>query len=134
MIKHKKAQWPWHGLTALVLVGLALSLYFATSMISYEWRWNRVPQYFAYQAEEAQRAAGYGTVQDIVSQGDMARVTLRDEDGAEQVLEVAQNSLQMSKGDDVAEGDVVGGHAPAQQRTTRADEAVVADAHGAHEA
>ncbi|HKS14771.1 MAG TPA: amino acid ABC transporter permease [Pseudomonas sp.] len=108
MIKHKKAQWPWHGLTALVLVGLALSLYFATSMISYEWRWNRVPQYFAYQAEEAQRAAGYGTVQDIVGQGDMARVTLRDEDGAEQVLEVAQNSLQMSKGDDVAEGDVVG--------------------------
>ncbi|HCL51897.1 MAG TPA: ABC transporter permease, partial [Pseudomonas sp.] len=52
MIKHKKAQWPWHGLTALVLVGLAVSLYMATSMISYEWRWNRVPQYFAYQAED----------------------------------------------------------------------------------
>ena len=43
MIKHKKAQWPWHGLTALVPVGLAFSLYLATSMISYEWRWNRVP-------------------------------------------------------------------------------------------
>lgn len=108
MIKHKKAQWPWHGLTALVLVGLAISLYFATSMISYEWRWNRVPQYFAYQAEDAQRAAGYGTVQDIVSQGDMARVTLRDEDGGEQVLDVEQSSLQVSKGDDVAEGDMVG--------------------------
>ena len=76
MIKHKKAQWPWHGLTALVLVGLAFSLYMATSMISYEWRWNRVPQYFAYKAEEAQRAAGYGTVQDIVISGDNARVTL----------------------------------------------------------
>ncbi len=108
MIKHKKAQWPWHGLTALVLVGLAISLYFATSMISYEWRWNRVPQYFAYQAEDAQRAAGYGTVQGIVSQGDMARVTLRDEDGGEQVLDVEQASLQVSKGDDVAEGDMVG--------------------------
>ncbi|VVP73539.1 hypothetical protein PS910_01261 [Pseudomonas fluorescens] len=108
MIKHKKAQWPWHGLTALVLLGLALSLYFATSMISYEWRWNRVPQYFAYQAEDAQRAASYGTVQDIVSQGDTARVTLRDEDGGEQVLDVAQDSLQISRGDDVAEGDVVG--------------------------
>ena len=108
MIKHKKAQWPWHGLTALVLVGLALSLYFATSMISYEWRWNRVPQYFAYQAEEAHRAAAYGTVQDIVSQGATARVTLRDEDGNDQVLEVEQASLQLSKGDDVSEGDVVG--------------------------
>ncbi|MDU9391664.1 amino acid ABC transporter permease [Pseudomonas japonica] len=108
MIKHKKAQWPWHGLTALVLVGLALSLYFATSMISYEWRWNRVPQYFAYQAEEAHRAAGYGTVQEIVRKGDTARVTLRDEDGNQQVLEVDQASVQLSQGDDVAEGDVIG--------------------------
>jgi len=108
VIKHKKAQWPWHGLTALVLVGLALSLYFATSMISYEWRWNRVPQYFAYQAEEAHRAAGYGTVQEIVRKGDTAVVTLRDEDGNDQVLEVDQASVQLSQGDDVAEGDVIG--------------------------
>ncbi|MDG9881494.1 amino acid ABC transporter permease [Pseudomonas putida CSV86] len=108
MIKHKKAQWPWHGLTALVLVGLALSLYFATSMISYEWRWNRVPQYFAYQAEEAHRAAGYGTVQEIVRKGDSAVVTLRDEDGNDQVLEVDQASVQLSQGDDVAEGDLIG--------------------------
>lgn len=108
MIKHKKAQWPWHGLTALVLVGLAASLYFATSMISYEWRWNRVPQYFAYQAEEAHRAAGYGTVQEIVRKGDTAVVTLRDEDGNDQVLEVDQASVQLSQGDDVAEGDLIG--------------------------
>jgi polar amino acid transport system permease protein len=108
VIKHKKAQWPWHGLTALVLVGLAVSLYYATSVISYEWRWSRVPQYFAYQAEEAQRAAGYGKVEAIVQQGSMAKVTLRDEDGGEQVLDVEQNSLQLSKGDDVAEGDLVG--------------------------
>lgn len=79
MIKHKKAQWPWHGLTALVLIGLALSLYYATSVISYEWRWNRVPQYFAYQAEVAQRAAENGVIEAIERKGDMARVTLRDE-------------------------------------------------------
>ncbi|MBF8778841.1 amino acid ABC transporter permease [Pseudomonas fulva] len=108
MIKHNKARWPWHGLTALVLVGLAFSLYLATSMISYEWRWNRVPQYFLYQAEQAQRAEGYGTVQDIVEQGELARVTLRDEHGGEQTLEVAKDSLQVSRGDDVAEGDQVG--------------------------
>ncbi|GGU77174.1 ABC transporter permease [Pseudomonas laurentiana] len=108
MIKHKKAQWPWHGLTALVLVGLAVSLYYATSVISYEWRWSRVPQYFAYQAEEAQRAAGYGKVEAIVQQGSMAKVILRDEDGGEQVLDVEQSSLQLSKGDDVAEGDLIG--------------------------
>ncbi|MDD2128071.1 amino acid ABC transporter permease [Pseudomonas sp. 17391] len=108
MIKHKKAQWPWHALTALVLVGLAVSLYLATSLMSYEWRWNRVPQYFAYQAEDAQRAASNGTVQDIVISGDTARVSLKGEDGVEQVLDVDSNSLQLSRGDDVAEGDQVG--------------------------
>lgn len=108
MIKHKKAQWPWHGLTALVLIGLALSLYYATSVISYEWRWNRVPQYFAYQAEVAQRAAENGVIEAIERKGDMARVTLRDESGAEQVLNVEQASLQMDRGDDVAEGDLIG--------------------------
>ncbi len=108
MIKHKKAQWPWHALTALVLVGLAVSLYLATSLMSYEWRWNRVPQYFAYQAEDAQRAASNGIVQDIVITGDTARVSLKGEDGAEQVLDVDSNSLLLSRGDDVAEGDQVG--------------------------
>lgn len=108
MIKHKKAQWPWHGLTALVLIGLAISLYYATSMISYEWRWNRVPQYFAYQAEVAQRVTENGTIEAIVSKGDMASVTVRDESGGEQVFEVEQASVQLSRGDDVAEGDLIG--------------------------
>lgn len=108
MIKHKKAQWPWHALTAFVLVGLAISLYFATSMMAYEWRWSRVPQYFAYQAEDTQRALDYGTVQDIVASGDSTQVTLKAEDGSQQVVEVATDSLQLSRGDDVAEGDAVG--------------------------
>nr|WP_178117672.1 amino acid ABC transporter permease [Pseudomonas sp. R5(2019)] len=95
-------------MTALVLIGLAFSLYIATTSISYEWRWNRVPQYFAYQAEEAQRAVGYGTVEAIVQKGATSTVTLRDEDGAQQVLDVDTASLQLAKGDDVAEGDVIG--------------------------
>ncbi|MBJ9974938.1 amino acid ABC transporter permease [Pseudomonas sp. S75] len=108
MIKHNKPQWPWHALTALVLVGLACSLYLATSMISYEWRWNRVPQYFAFQAEDVQRATDYGTVEDIVVSGDQAWVTLKTEGGEQQVLEVAKDSLQLSRGDDVSEGDQIG--------------------------
>nr|WP_302184150.1 amino acid ABC transporter permease [Pseudomonas donghuensis] len=95
-------------MTALVLIGLAVSLYYATSMISYEWRWNRVPQYFAYQAEVAQRVSENGTIEAIVSKGDMASVTVRDESGGEQVFEVEQASVQLSRGDDVAEGDLIG--------------------------
>ncbi len=108
MIKHHKVQWPWHGLTALVLIGLAFSLYAATSRISYEWHWNRVPQYFVYQAEQPQRAEGYGSVEQITRQGGQAQVTLRDEDGGEQVLQVDASSVVLQEGDDVSEGDQIG--------------------------
>ena len=107
-MKQKKAQWPWHLLTVVVLVGLAGALYYATSLMSYEWRWNRVPQYFAYQAETSQRAADISTVVELVRKGDVAEVTLRNDAGAEQKLTVADNSLQVARGDDVAEGDVIG--------------------------
>ncbi|MBD2837327.1 amino acid ABC transporter permease [Pseudomonas sp. JM0905a] len=105
--KHRRT-WPWHILTGLILVVMGWGLWYSTSLISYEWRWNRVPQYFAYQAEESQRAADYGTVSAIADAGDNARVTLTAEGGEEQVLEVARDSLQVSQGDDVSEGDQIG--------------------------
>ncbi|MEK1907190.1 MAG: amino acid ABC transporter permease [Pseudomonas sp.] len=108
MAKQKKALWPWHLLTGLILVVIAACLWYSTSLISYEWRWNRVPQYFVYHAEVAQHASGYGRVEAIADDGADARVTLLDETGTEQVLRVARDSLQFSQGDDVAEGDVIG--------------------------
>ncbi len=104
----RAGQLPWHLLTGLILFMLAYGLWYSTSLISYEWRWNRVPQYFAYQAEEGQRAADYGTVSAIVDAGSNARVTLTAEGGKEQVLEVAKDSLQVSQGDEVSEGDQIG--------------------------
>nr|WP_218649717.1 amino acid ABC transporter permease [Pseudomonas taiwanensis] len=95
-------------MTGLILVVVGWGLWYSTSLISYEWRWNRVPQYFAYQAEESQRAADYGTVSAIADAGDNARVTLTAEGGEEQVLEVARDSLQVSQGDEVSEGDQIG--------------------------
>lgn len=108
MIRKHRRTWPWHILTGLILVVVGWGLWYSTSLISYEWRWNRVPQYFAYQAEEGQRAADYGTVTAIADAGANARVTLTAEGGEEQVLEVARDSLQVSQGDDVSEGDLVG--------------------------
>ena len=67
-----------------------------------------MPQYFAYQAEESKRAADISTVVELVRKGDVAQVTLRNDAGAEQHLTVAENSLQVARGDDVAEGDVIG--------------------------
>ena len=108
MARTKRATWPWHGLTGLIILLIGFGLWYSTSLISYEWRWNRVPQYFAYQAEEPQRADGISRVEKIEEQGGNARVTLVDEDGKQQVLTVAADSLQFSENDDVAEGDVVG--------------------------
>ncbi|MBV7583503.1 amino acid ABC transporter permease [Pseudomonas sp. PDM33] len=108
MARTKRATWPWHGLTGLILLLIGLALWYSTSLISYEWRWNRVPQYFAYQAEEPLRADSVSRVEKIEDQGGNARVTLVDEDGKQQVLTVAADSLQFSENDDVAEGDVVG--------------------------
>lgn len=108
MIAHSKPRWPWHLLTALILLATAASLYLATSRISYEWHWNRVPQYFAYQAEDAQRADGYGTVLKVEPGAALTRVTLRDEDGNDQMLEVAPQSFLLTEGDDVSEGDLIG--------------------------
>ncbi|WP_375738308.1 amino acid ABC transporter permease [Pseudomonas boanensis] len=99
---------PWHLLTGLILIALAYGLWYSTSLMSYEWRWNRVPQYFAYEAQDSQRAAGYARVEAIEKQGTNARVTLVGDEGAKQVLLVAHDSLQVSQGDDVSEGDVVG--------------------------
>lgn len=108
MARTKRATWPWHGLTGLILLLIGLAIWYSTSLISYEWRWNRVPQYFAYQAEESLRADSISRVEKIEPQGSDARVTLVDEDGKQQVLTVAADSLQFSENDDVAEGDVVG--------------------------
>ncbi|MFV3308664.1 amino acid ABC transporter permease [Pseudomonas sp. NY15181] len=108
MARTKRATWPWHGLTGLIILLIGFGLWYSTSLISYEWRWNRVPQYFAYQAEEPQRAEGIARVEKIEQTGHDARVILQGEDGQQQVLNVAADSLQFAENDDVGEGDVVG--------------------------
>ncbi|MBX9754967.1 MAG: amino acid ABC transporter permease [Pseudomonadaceae bacterium] len=108
MAKQNKAQWPWHMLTGLILVVLAGSLWFAASLIAYEWHWNRLPQYFAYQAEVQQRADDYGQVAALTAHGSLTEVTLRSSDAREQLLSVDSDSLRLAVGDDVAEGDVLG--------------------------
>nr|WP_090265385.1 amino acid ABC transporter permease [Pseudomonas panipatensis] len=108
MARMKRPTWPWHGLTALIILVIGVGIWYSTSLISYEWRWNRVPQYFAYQAEEAQRAESLSRVAKIEQNGREARVTLVAEDGRQQELKVAGDSLQFSENDDVSEGDVVG--------------------------
>jgi polar amino acid transport system permease protein len=108
MAKQPKAQWPWHLLTGLILLLLSGSLWFAATLISYEWHWNRLPQYFVYQAQVQQRADDYGQVTAISPQGARTEVSLRGSAAQQQLLTVASDSVHLSVGDDVAEGDVIG--------------------------
>ncbi len=108
MLKQQRPQWPWHGLLALIGLGVVAALWYATSVVHYEWRWNRVPQYFAYEAEQVERAGDAGRVEAIVAEGERSRVTVRKDDGQTYALTVATRSLKVGERDEVGEGDVVG--------------------------
>ena len=67
-------------LGVLVFLGL---FYFATQKITYNWRWNRTPIYFAYQDETHVTAAINGEVSSILTEGDKATITVKGVDETE---------------------------------------------------
>ncbi len=106
-LKRRTAQRPWQGLLAVILLGLAASLWYATQRIHYEWRWERVPQYFAYRAEVAQDAPVPGQVSALTAEGRFNRIVITPEGGGQPVAVMAEKA-QVKVGDAVAENDTVG--------------------------
>lgn len=108
-LKRHSVQWPWQALLVVILLGLATGLWVATKRVNYEWRWERVPQYFAYRAEASQTAPTAGTVRGISPDGVYSRVEIAPEDGGPPVtVAVETDTLQVKAGDPVAEGDGIG--------------------------
>ena len=108
-LKRHSVQWPWQALLAVILLGLATGLWVATKRVNYEWRWERVPQYFAYRAEASQTAPVAGTVRGISPDGAYSRVEIAPEDGGPSVtVAVETGTLKVKAGDPVAEGDDIG--------------------------
>ena len=68
-LNRRSVQWPWQALLVIILLGMAASLWVATKQVHYEWRWERVPQYFVYRAEEPQIAPVAGMVRKISPEG-----------------------------------------------------------------
>ncbi len=100
--------WPWRLLLGVIFLAAAASLWVAAERVDYTWRWNRVPQYFAFRAETVHRAAFAGTVTDVSVQGQTARVSLRGDQGESDTLEVAAQAVRVGSGDLVSEGDPIG--------------------------
>lgn len=107
-MKGSQDTWPWKVLLAVILILMAAGTWGAVKKIDYHWRWYRVPQYFLYHAEEAQKIPFDGTVSKIESDGKTAVVTLTSENGKVELVEVDAKGLKVSEGEELFEGDTVG--------------------------
>ena len=103
----KRRAWPWHLLLAAILIGLTASLWIATKRINYEWRWDRVPQYFAYRAEVPQDSPIAGRISAITPAGTSSHIVVAPDNGGAPVTVTVEKS-KVAVGDAVAEGDLVG--------------------------
>jgi len=100
--------WPWKILLAVILILSAAGIYGSVSRIDYEWRWYRVPQYFLYEAEDPVKIPFDGVVNEIAANGSDALVTLVSEDGESLQVNVDKETVKVSTGEDLFEGDTVG--------------------------
>jgi len=87
---------------------MGAGLWIATKKIDYTWRWKRVPQYFAYYAEDTINAPFDGLVVNIDNLGDTTRIKLISEADEEQIFEIDSTSLNVSVDEDLFEGDHLG--------------------------
>ncbi|MCU0538996.1 MAG: amino acid ABC transporter permease [Desulfobacterales bacterium] len=90
----------------MLLFGLLAALYVATMQVDYVWRWNRIPQYFAYKQTIETRAEADGEVAALAPHGERRLLTLRSEEG-EQTLDVPAEGLRVAVGDSVYAGDIL---------------------------
>ncbi|NOR24428.1 MAG: ABC transporter permease subunit [Desulforhopalus sp.] len=100
--------WPWRLLLVVILLGVAAGTWGAIKKIDYKWRWYRVPQYFMYLAEDAQKIPFDGTVSSIVIDGKSSQITLLSETAEEVVVTIDADLLEVSEGEELFEGDIVG--------------------------
>ncbi len=107
-MKARDKTWPWKLLLVVILLGVAAGTWGAVRKIDYKWRWYRVPQYFMYLAEDAQKIPFDGTVSAIDKGKKNTKVTLVSENSKKVVISVTSDSLKVSEGEELFEGDTIG--------------------------
>jgi polar amino acid transport system permease protein len=107
-VKITEKAWFWKVLLAVILVVMSASIYGSVARIDYEWRWYRVPQYFFYKAEDPLKIPFDGRVEQIAGKGSKAAITLVSEAGEKMAVEVDAETVKVSEGDDLFDGDTVG--------------------------
>ena len=100
--------WPWKILLAAILLVLSAGIWGSVSRIDYEWRWYRVPQYFLYKAEDPVKIPYDGTVGTVAEKGSSSAVTLVSESGEKTEVLVDTETIRVTEGEELFEGDTIG--------------------------
>jgi polar amino acid transport system permease protein len=95
-------------LLAAILLVVAAGTWGAIQKIDYQWRWYRVPQYFLYLAEDAQKIPFDGIVETIKDNGKSTEVILVSEASEKITISIETDTLKVAEGDDLFDGDTVG--------------------------
>lgn len=99
----------WTLLTIAILMMMAASLWMATKRIDYNWRWNRVPQYFFYHDESLEVAPDDSRVVSIEENGDKSQITILTEFDETLEFVVDTESVRVTVDEDLYVGDTLGG-------------------------
>lgn len=100
--------WSWTFLSLFILLSMAAGLWIATKKIDYTWRWNRVPQYFVYNNEEAKTVPFDGRVTKIEEGRDVTTVTVLSENDEIKTYKVDHDAVEVSVDEDLFAGDTIG--------------------------
>jgi len=96
----------WVGIF-IVFVGIVMGLfYYATQKIEYNWRWNRVPIYFAYEATIEIQSEIDGEVDSIDIKGEEAIVTVKGV-GESEAYTVPADGIVVTRGEMISPADTL---------------------------
>ena len=97
----------WHGVFLLMVLAAIFGIYKAVQAVDYTWRWERIPQYIAYQAEQKQYAEFDGTVVTGTTAAEKGQLFLQDDLDPNRRQAIASTGAQVAEGDTVFLGDTL---------------------------
>jgi polar amino acid transport system permease protein len=96
----------WVGVFCVFVVIVTGLYYYATQKIEYNWRWNRVPIYFAYEDIIDIVSDIEGEVESITAKGDEAVITVKGIDESKS-YRVPAESVQVDDGEIISYADTL---------------------------
>ena len=97
----------WHGVFLLMLLAAVFGIYKAVQSVDYTWRWERIPQYIAYQAEQNNLAEFDGTVIAGTTSAEQGKLFLQNDLDPNQRQAIASTGIKVAEGDTIFRGDTL---------------------------